>query len=239
MRVIVKNMLLLFAGLMVMYVAEGQTIGRQLFGSGGSNSVPLNGTYYVSWSMGEPVVHTIDMNLPQLTQGFQQPETVLPLHPHAISLKAEKNGEDVLLNWTDNKEGEYQYLVQYWEREWRTLDSLTLRNYRHVMPDANNNTLQYRIVAKSPDASIRMSNVVEIHRGETTEPVVFPNPASRFIYVKNVDETAQLSLFTKEGKSLISETGNKLDLQGLSGGMYLLLIEQKDGKRTFKKVEKQ
>jgi hypothetical protein len=232
----------LFLFLLICTSAHSQTVTRQLFGSGGGNATPINASYYVNWSMGEPVVHTINNSLPQLTQGFQQPEIIIPLVDGQIDLTVVKRGRDAFLAWGDQQEGSFMYQVQ-WMRQgsgWQQLGETPANIFRHYDVPQTALTLYYRVTAVGQDGSIRHSNVTALSLTEENRPFIYPNPTSGSLWLSQLPANSQVQLFDMAGKSVIDQFPNsqltQLDCSQLPAAIYLLRI-QSDGKNFSFKVE--
>lgn len=73
---------------------------------------------------------------------------------------------------------------------------------------------------------------------EALEVIVWPNPAREFIQVLGRDESRvySLRLVTADGKVVRKADGDKMQLEGVSEGMYLLGIEMEGGSNVTKVV---
>ena len=61
---------------------------------------------------------------------------------------------------------------------------------------------------------------------EVPNVYVFPNPVSNTIHVSGVDEEdTDLIVFDMNGKCLLYEKGNELDVTGLNKGTYILFVD--------------
>ncbi len=227
-------LIILFAHLLICTSAFSQSVSRQLFGSGGSNSVPINGTYYVSWSMGEPVVNTLTGGLPLLTQGFQQPENFIPLIVGGLQLTVGSQQSagryDAFLQWEDGAEGPFRYQIEWIQRAtgWQKLGETVADIFRHYDLPSQGGAIFYRVTALGPDGSIRHSNVVELPLQSPDSPSVFPNPTSGFLYIENIPPNSRLQFYDMTGKVLIDQSSDsqdfQLDLRHLPAAIYLLFI---------------
>jgi Secretion system C-terminal sorting domain len=118
----------------------------------------------------------------------------------------------------------------------------------------NENVVQstyYRLRTIDLDGSFEMSNTVYLRRNKGSLAVnnVFPNPTEGEITVQYEVEKAsklQFSIVDELGRRLstkiieaVSGVNNQvLDLADFPAGMYLLLIDETDGKRTIRKIVK-
>ena len=59
--------------------------------------------------------------------------------------------------------------------------------------------------------------------------VLFPNPTRNFLFIKGIDEIAQITIFNVEGKKVIdcSVNFNKVDISQLGTGLYAVVIKTK------------
>ena len=61
---------------------------------------------------------------------------------------------------------------------------------------------------------------------EVPNVYVFPNPVSNTIHVSGVDEEdTDLIVFDMNGKCLLYEKGNELDVTDLNKGTYILFVD--------------
>lgn len=219
---------------------QSQTVTRQLFGSGGGNATPINGTYYVNWSMGEAVINTLNNGLPQLTQGFQQPEIIIPLAAGEIVLQATLREKDVFLSWNDSQRGAIMYQAECLRRGmgWQKIGETSAFMYRHYDVPFEDQEMYYRVVGLGADGSIRHSNTVAIQPGEVGRPDIFPNPATDWIQVKNLTSESHLLLYDMTGKLVHQQksTGSSTQIQvsDLPAAMYLLYIMQEEKSFSYK-----
>jgi chitinase len=64
---------------------------------------------------------------------------------------------------------------------------------------------------------------------------VYPNPASAFVFIQNSNPIADITLFSMEGKLLLSaKSSSKLKVESLNAGVYLLMIESNEKTYTTK-----
>ena len=70
---------------------------------------------------------------------------------------------------------------------------------------------------------------------------IYPNPVHDKLYISGFDELSEVSIITVEGKAIqvsFTYSGNKgvVDLSGISKGMYLLRITNRNGQSTTQRV---
>ena len=53
---------------------------------------------------------------------------------------------------------------------------------------------------------------------------IYPNPTQDIVYVRGVDDTTLLRIYTLEGEVIISTTGEQINVQSLPNGTYLLQV---------------
>lgn len=54
--------------------------------------------------------------------------------------------------------------------------------------------------------------------------VVYPNPSSDLIFIKNISTASNLKLINSTGKTILKQKGNKLNIAHLESGVYILSI---------------
>ena len=98
-------------------------------------------------------------------------------------------------------------------------------------------------VAQSASArsSIVKSEVAPAHsnKGNARNNVtVYPNPTQDYIHIRLSDSEAlqQVNLYNAQGVHVYSAYALQIDISHLPGGMYMLEIETKAGKRVVKRV---
>jgi hypothetical protein len=207
-----------------------QTVDRKLLGSGGSNSLPINAFYYVSWSTGEPVVGTANSSLPQFTQGFQQPELMTPLNEERLVLKARWAGEDAWLEWEGQAmEGAIFGVERYdpalgFDRIGET-PAAFYRDYGV----AQKKNLIYRVKAEFPDGRGIWSNAVELGQVEMPDMKIFPNPTRDWLYLRNIPPQTHFQLSDPLGRLVWQEKTSASSLKVFLGnypsGLYLLRFQ--------------
>jgi hypothetical protein len=79
------------------------------------------------------------------------------------------------------------------------------------------------------------------HEIESNESIVYPNPATDFIFIKNNNNLKKIKIYEFTGKLLVeNSTGDdkliKLNVSQLNSGLYILELIGKDAKSTFRKV---
>ena len=83
-----------------------------------------------------------------------------------------------------------------------------------------------------------------INRKTKAAIVLYPNPASNFIQLKNITTTdmKEVQLLSADGKLLLSATANasmQYDISKLKNGMYFAIVIRKDGTSEIKQFAKQ
>lgn len=74
--------------------------------------------------------------------------------------------------------------------------------------------------------------------------IVYPNPVKSNLVIENLDEISQVELIDTRGNTVLSVTasdnsGLLLDLNELSGGIYILVFTDHNGKTAIRKIIKQ
>jgi uncharacterized protein YjdB len=91
-------------------------------------------------------------------------------------------------------------------------------------------TKEIKITHQSPTAAIENS---------ASLLAVFPNPASDYIQLKNMNSNSVVSVFNMTGQLVISKNVNvdsKIDISSLKNGIYTVRIENKENVQTIKLV---
>jgi|GEM_PF-5330379 len=76
---------------------------------------------------------------------------------------------------------------------------------------------------------------------ETQDYSIYPNPATESFFINNYESIVQLELLDASGRMMLSKNGlssNKLDLDFLSPGIYILKINTKDNRFLTRKIVK-
>lgn len=55
---------------------------------------------------------------------------------------------------------------------------------------------------------------------------IYPNPSSSEIYIQNADSKTAYSVFMLNGSSVLSGTGNKVDISTLASGLYIIKVNE-------------
>ncbi|PQA98037.1 hypothetical protein B0A70_00160 [Chryseobacterium piscicola] len=66
--------------------------------------------------------------------------------------------------------------------------------------------------------------------------LIYPNPASDYVYIKNLKGRANYKFFDNSGRLILQNSSdkNKINIRTLTKGNYFLLVETKDMVKTFK-----
>lgn len=68
---------------------------------------------------------------------------------------------------------------------------------------------------------------------------IYPNPTSDMLEIEGFSKIKTVRLIDMEGRILLNETSNTLEISDLKAGIYILEIESNDGKKTSHRVIKQ
>jgi Secretion system C-terminal sorting domain len=166
--------------------------------------------------------------------------TALPLQ--FISFTAVPAGKDVQLTWvTDNEtnvshfEAEYSTdginFVKLAEINATNSGSRQLYRYTHVSPQAD--VLYYRIRQVDNDGKYKFSNTAKVNLAKNKLVKLYPNPASSFIQLTNVNaaEIKEIQIVSIDGK-MVSQLSVNFQLQYnisyLKQGAYYIRLLKKD-----------
>lgn len=76
---------------------------------------------------------------------------------------------------------------------------------------------------------------------KTIEPLIFPNPATNNLNILGIENNCKVHLISIGGKQLLSkvitERANSININALSPGFYLVLLETPEGNSTLKLVK--
>ena len=56
--------------------------------------------------------------------------------------------------------------------------------------------------------------------------VVYPNPSSDLIFIKNISEDSKLDLFNSSGRKILSQKGNQINISSFPSGIYILNVNE-------------
>lgn len=175
-----------------------------------------------------------------------------PLPVELISFEAHALGETAMLRWTTASELNNSHFVierkvnsGNWTPIGRVEGTGTTQEKHHYEfvdnnPAIGNNFYRLRQVDFDGKFELSPTRLVEFNNHTPKDVVIFPNPTNGSINVAGVDEISSLKVISMDGRVLlykdnIHQTTDKLDIQILGTGLYLLEIELDEGNKTVVK----
>ena len=76
----------------------------------------------------------------------------------------------------------------------------------------------------------------EISQGKVS---IYPNPVKDVVKVESTEKIEKVALFSLDGKKLVEQNHNVLNISNLPKGIYLLKADFTSGKSSTKKVVKE
>ncbi len=175
-----------------------------------------------------------------------------PLPVTWLSFEGVKNAEGIQLIWKTTREINNAYFLL--ERKTETQNDFipiakvfpfkegSIKSYTFLdQTDFKNELLTYRIKQVDLDGKFNHSKSVLIFAEvDYTDLVIGPNPARDYIVVKNYKTGEFIELIDALGKTfLIIPEDNKVKLNGIPPGIYLLNITHLNGERKSVKIVKE
>ncbi len=88
------------------------------------------------------------------------------------------------------------------------------------------------------DAGTTSITITSINAATNDDLVVYPNPASNSLYIKNVEEVNSVSIFSLDGKGLnTSYNNNIVNISNLEKGVYILSVSTNKGTSLTKFIK--
>lgn len=56
--------------------------------------------------------------------------------------------------------------------------------------------------------------------------VVYPNPSSDWIFIKNIKEDSKLEMYNSSGRKVLSQKGNQINISSFPSGIYILSVHE-------------
>lgn len=169
--------------------------------------------------------------------------SVLPVN--GVSLEAIAQGRDVQLRWDILGNKNEHYVLEH-AYESNFFEPITQDNEvgGYVHASLSNGLHYYRLRAISTEGKVSYSNIAEalIDGGNKSAIVVYPNPASRQVFISHPDiEHGVLQLVNIQGKIVISQPLDNdlktvLNVKDLPGGIYFVRVSG-SGKAYAAKVQ--
>ena len=214
--------------------------------------------FYVSWSIGEPVIDTTQSGNLTLTQSFQQPfkrSIVANLNSTAVfTTNGQRNFDMIKLSWYENTaqageifnvekvntKGDFELIDIVSAKSGNSLRDYTLID-KTPLPGEN----IYRITLSKNDGTETQSEIIRVEFKNTKTTIqIFPNPTDGFfdVFLKtDISEESTLYIYNSMGQKLrkeitIGESVVHFDLSDLPVGLYTVRISQKNRFDTTEKI---
>jgi hypothetical protein len=167
--------------------------------------------------------------------GFDDPGGVLPIV--LTSFDADVKDNEVVIKWTTSSQTNNDYFTierSKDNREWEEIkiidgggNSNIAQSYQSTDVKPFEGWSYYRLKQTDFNGSYSFSKTVKIFMGKENRWLVYPNPASSFLYVLENNLTDIIHLYDLSGKEIPvqnSRSGNiiKYDLTNLANGIYYL-----------------
>ena len=109
------------------------------------------------------------------------------------------------------------------------------QQYEFVHPSPASGNNYYRLKQIDFDGSFTYSNIIDLYFEQEAEPLIFPNPTSQYLYIRNTPDMLY-QLYDTQGQVVQTgrTTGQAIPLAHLPNGLYWLKLGQQ-----FWKVVKQ
>lgn len=69
-------------------------------------------------------------------------------------------------------------------------------------------------------------SVTEVNNTIPQQITVFPNPASNFIQISNIDNETPIKIYNTVGQIVVDKKGSQIDISSLNSGLYFINIDQ-------------
>lgn len=174
-----------------------------------------------------------------------------PLPIHLISFSAKKINQTALLEWvTTNDKTKSTFIIERSTNgiAFTTIGKMDSREsndskvtYSYMDNDElmNGSKLYYRLKVLNPDQTITYTKVVVVNWLKNNLVTIFPNPASKIIYV-NGKAIKHIDLLDISGKVVVAKSINtgsfSVDISGLANGIYTVRITGTDGLPVYEKI---
>jgi len=164
----------------------------------------------------------------------------------------QKINDDVNISWPDIADNETGYIIEisYDGINFEELTEVTANETIYSFPTSQltNEMAYFRMYAKSPtgcpsayihtafiDLTINENkNIASLHLE------IFPNPVADVLEIKMTNESiSKIQLYNPDGKNIQADFhNNKLNLSGLTDGIYFIKIDSKTGRSFMKRFVK-
>lgn len=170
-----------------------------------------------------------------------------------ISFSADANKDDVILNWvTDNEVNSSHFDIEFSTDavSFTKLGEVTAANtggrnqyeFTHYAPA--DNILFYRLKQVDIDGRFKYSKTEKVVMDRTLQLLLYPDPASSFIRIKNIkpDDIQSIQVISSDGRTVMTgKAASQLqyDISRLSAGIYILKLVKKDNSVSISRFQKQ
>ena len=146
------------------------------------------------------------------------------------------DGYYVLLSTTDSNLTSFTDTVlavfaehYQWNRKSVLLDTMGYANQDVFI--AFKNFTEDGFILLLDDIMLEVSDFTSIPPNEKFEYVIYPNPTSDILSIQS-NAPVQFEIYDLQGRLLISDQGNSVDVSALSNGQYLIMINSEQGSST-------
>lgn len=164
----------------------------------------------------------------------------VPLPITLTSLKASTLGQEVILDWSTTEASNFSHFSV--ERSYDAISfeaigrvdgtfttSEANTTYQFTDSSPNFGTNYYRLKQVDIDGSYEYSRIISANMTETSPIVIYPNPSTDFIRIKNGEKEAIKSyeIYTNYGRLIrkSDEPVNEITIQNLPSGIYFLQLK--------------
>jgi len=254
-----SKLLAIFTMCAVALNANAQNTANQTLASAGGSGQLTNGNF-LFFTVGEPVITTVNVGSVQLTQGFHQKYTLTPLPVTFTSIGVTAQGGHHLLKWTTSMELNNDYFLV--ERSVDNNNFVPLKNvstkaangnsdsplnYSYANYDIKNGINYYRLKQFDRNGASKYSDIVEIKNdgiASKTAISLYPNPVSSettLMVPGTISKLAKAHITNITGQRVmeikVNETATSLQLKALNTGTYFLQYEDNGIKKVLKFVK--
>ncbi len=174
----------------------------------------------------------------------------LPLH--FLSFSAVTKNNEVLLSWdTENEINTSHFEIEFSTdgQHFSTKGKASSKNtpginhysFTHISPASD--PVFYRLKQVDSDGQFAYSKIVQLNVQRSTKLLLYPNPATHFIQVRNskAETIREIQITSADGKRIMTFLpGNSMqyDISRMKPGIYLLQLIKKDRSITIMRFEK-
>jgi Secretion system C-terminal sorting domain len=166
--------------------------------------------------------------------------SLLPLQFGIVT--ARQNNDNALITWQTYDEINTSYFEIECSKDGSAFEKIAvvnssnttgtrIYNYTHLSPTGN--ILYYRIKQVDIDSRFSYSVIAKVNMNKNIQLIVYPNPASDIIIVKNINPVTDdlVQVISEDGKLLLLQkaiTNTQLNIKNLNAGVYILRLLKKD-----------